>query len=148
HNGMEYFNTFGGNQVACAVGMAVLDVIEDEQLQARALVTGERLRAGLRTLQAEHAIVGDVRGLGLFVGAELGRDREALAPAAEEAAYIAERMRDHGILIGTDGPYHNVLKIKPPLVFDAHDADRLVATLDRVLREDFVRAQIVDRRAM
>lgn len=138
-NGMEYFNTFGGNPVSCAVGLAVLDVIETEQLQERARVVGEHLRAGLRGLQTRHLIVGDVRGLGLFIGVELVRDRELLTPAGAEAAYIAERMKDHGILIGTDGPFHNVLKIKPPLVFGQDDADQLVETLNCVLGEDAVR---------
>lgn len=138
-NGMEYFNTFGGNPVSCAVGLAVLDVIATDQLQERARVVGEHLRAGLRGLQTRHAIVGDVRGLGLFIGVELVRGRELLTPAGAEASYIAERMKDHGILIGTDGPFHNVLKIKPPLAFGQDDADHLVTTLDRVLGEDAVR---------
>ena len=76
------------------------------------------------------------------MGAELVRDREPLAPAADEASYVANRMRDHGILISTDGPLHNVLKIKPPMVFDQDDADRLVAMLDAILSEDAVRARV------
>ncbi|MFN8496819.1 MAG: aminotransferase class III-fold pyridoxal phosphate-dependent enzyme [Anaerolineae bacterium] len=138
-NGMEYFNTFGGNPVSCAIGLAVLDVIEAEGLQARARDVGRHLLAGLRPLLARHPIVGDVRGHGMFVGVELVRDRETLAPAAAEAAYAANRLRERGILLSTDGPDHNVLKIKPPLVFDEGDADCLVAELDRVLGEDFVR---------
>ena len=138
-NGMEYFNTFGGNPVSCAIGIAVLEVIEREGLQAHALRTGNRLMEGLRELMARHRLIGDVRGLGLFIGAELVVDRESRAPAGEAAAYVADRMRGHGILISTDGPDHNVLKLKPPLPFDAADADRLVATLDRVLAEDAVR---------
>ncbi|WP_412062070.1 aminotransferase class III-fold pyridoxal phosphate-dependent enzyme [Rubrivirga sp. IMCC45206] len=134
-NGMEYFNTFGGNPVSCAVGLAVLDVIEDEGLQAHALAVGDRLLAGLREL-AHHPAVGDVRGLGLFVGVELVADREARTPAPEITAYVAERMRDAGILVSTDGPDRNVIKLKPPMVFSSADADRLVATLDRVLAED------------
>jgi 4-aminobutyrate aminotransferase-like enzyme/Ser/Thr protein kinase RdoA (MazF antagonist) len=138
-NGMEYFNTFGGNPVSCAIGLAVLDVMADEGLQAHALAVGERLMSGLRGLMARYSLVGDVRGLGLFVGVELVLDRATLAPAGDHAAYIAERMRDHGILISTDGPFHNVLKLKPPLPFTAADADRLVATLDKILAEDGVR---------
>jgi len=137
-NGMEYFNTFGGSPVSCAIGLAVLDVIKAEGLQAHALQVGQRLMAGLRGLMAHHPLIGDVRGLGLFVGVELVVDRTTLAPAPAHAAYVAERMRDHGILISTDGPFHNVLKLKPPLVFDEHDADRLVATLDKVLGEDAI----------
>ncbi|MFN8494758.1 MAG: aminotransferase class III-fold pyridoxal phosphate-dependent enzyme [Caldilineaceae bacterium] len=135
-NGMEYFNTFGGNPVSCAIGLAVLDVIQEEGLQAHALRVGNRLLDGLHSLMDKHPLIGDVRGLGLFVGVELVLDRNTLAPAGAHASYVAERMRDHGILISTDGPFHNVLKLKPPLVFDEQDADRLVATLDKVLAED------------
>ena len=111
---------------------------KDERLQERARARGRRLRAGLEELARRHAIVGDVRGLGLFLGIELVRDRETLEPAAAEAAYVVERMKDHGILLSTDGPLHNVIKMKPPLVFSEADADRVVAAYDRVLGEDFV----------
>jgi 4-aminobutyrate aminotransferase-like enzyme len=134
-NGMEYFSTFGGNTVSCAVGLAVLDVLRDESLQAHALEVGDRLLAGLRPLAARHALVGDVRGSGLFLGVELVRDRETLEPAGGEAAYVANRMRERGILLGTDGPHHNVIKIRPPMPFDAADADLLVEALDDVLAE-------------
>jgi 4-aminobutyrate aminotransferase-like enzyme/Ser/Thr protein kinase RdoA (MazF antagonist) len=137
-NGMEYFNTFGGNPVSCAIGMAVLDVIADEKLQAHALETGNYLMGKLRRLAEKHAVIGDVRGLGLFIGIELVRDRATLEPAAEEAAYVVNRMRECGILLSTDGPFHNVIKIKPPLPFSREDADFLVATLVRVLSEDFL----------
>ena len=137
-NGMEYFNTFGGNPVSCAVGLAVLDVIEQEGLQVHALRVGNRLMTGLRDLMPKYPLIGDVRGLGLFVGIELVLDREQKLPAGDHASYVANRMRDHGILISTDGPDHNVLKLKPPIVFDEQDADRLVATLDKVLAEDAV----------
>ncbi|HLI05113.1 MAG TPA: aminotransferase class III-fold pyridoxal phosphate-dependent enzyme [Ktedonobacteraceae bacterium] len=136
-NGMEYFNTFGGNPVSCAIGLAVLDVIEDEQLQANALHTGTYLLHGLCQLMEKHPIIGAVRGLGLFIGVELVRDRETREPAPRQAAYIANRMRERGILLSTDGPLHNVLKIKPPLVFTAANADFLVETLDDILNEDF-----------
>ena len=135
NNGMEYFNTFGGNPVSCAVGTAVLEVIEDEGLQAHAAQVGARLLAGLRGLMARHPLIGDVRGLGLFVGVELVRDRATLEPADSEATLIVERMKDAGILLSIDGPLHNVLKLKPPLPFSAEDADFLVATLDEVLAE-------------
>ncbi|MEZ4862053.1 MAG: aminotransferase class III-fold pyridoxal phosphate-dependent enzyme [Caldilineaceae bacterium] len=137
-NGMEYFNTFGGNPVSCAVGMAVLDVIEQEGLQAHAWRVGNRLMGGLRALMDKYPLIGDVRGLGLFIGVELVLDRAEKLPAGEHASYVANRMRDHGILISTDGPDHNVLKLKPPLVFDEQDADRLVTTLDKILAEDAV----------
>jgi 4-aminobutyrate aminotransferase-like enzyme/Ser/Thr protein kinase RdoA (MazF antagonist) len=135
-NGMEYFNTFGGNPVSCAIGLAVLDVIADERLQANALATGTRLIDGLRGLMDRHAIIGDVRGAGLFIGVELVRDRQTLVPAGSEAAYVSNRMRERGVFLSTDGPHHNVLKIKPPLVFSAADADYLVETLDTILGED------------
>ena len=136
NNGMEYFNTFGGNPVSCAIGLAVLDVIADEKLQENALRVGGRLLAGLRQLMAKYPLIGDVRGMGLFVGFELVLDRETLEPAPEHASYLANRMRECGVLLSTDGPYHNVLKIKPPMVFTDADADFLVATADRVLGED------------
>jgi 4-aminobutyrate aminotransferase-like enzyme len=95
---------------------------------------------GLRGLMKKHPLIGDVRGLGLFVGIELVLDRETLAPAAEQAAYIANRIRERGILLSTDGPFHNVLKIKPPLVFTEENADFLVRVLDEILEEDFANA--------
>jgi 4-aminobutyrate aminotransferase-like enzyme len=134
-NGMEYFSTFGGNPVSCVIGLAVLDVMERERLRERALATGDHLRSRLRELGDRHALVGDVRGEGLFVGVELVTDRDNRTPAGREAAYVADRMRELGVLLSTDGPDHNVLKIKPPLCFDASDAEFLSATLDRVLRE-------------
>lgn len=133
--GMEYFNTFGGNPVSCAVGLAVLDVLEEEGLQAKALATGRWLRAGLENLKERHRLIGDVRGSGLFVGVELVRDPETLEPASGEAAYIVERMKDKGILISTEGPRRNVLKIRPPLVIEEEDTTRLIDTLDIVLDE-------------
>ena len=135
NNGMEYFNTYGGNPVSCAVGAAVMDVIEEEGLQERALRVGQRLRAGLEGLMERHPLVGDVRGLGLFLGIELVRDCGTLEPAPEEASYVVERMKRRGVLLSTDGPFHNVIKIKPPMSFSADGAEMLVAGLDVVLRE-------------
>jgi len=134
-NGMEYFSTFGGNTVSCAVGSAVLDVMHDEALQAHARQVGAELLTGLRVLLAKHELVGDVRGAGLFLGVELVNDRDTRKPAAAEASYVANRMREEGILLGTDGPLHNVVKIRPPMPFDRDDGARLVATLDAVLGE-------------
>jgi 4-aminobutyrate aminotransferase-like enzyme/Ser/Thr protein kinase RdoA (MazF antagonist) len=133
--GMEYFNTFGGNPVSCAVGLAVLDVLRDEKLQQNALEVGGYLKAGLEKLKPGHPLIGDVRGLGLFLGVELVLDRDTLAPATAEAAYAAERMKERGILISTEGPFRNVLKIRPPLVFTKTDADFLLETLKLVLEE-------------
>lgn len=139
-NGMEYFNTFGGNPVSCTIGLAVLDVIRDEGLQDHARLVGARLLAGLRDLQRAHPIVGDVRGRGLFLGIELVEDRDSLAPATRQATHIVNRLRELGVLVSSDGPFDNVIKIKPPLVFTAADADRLVEVLDRVLREEGARS--------
>jgi 4-aminobutyrate aminotransferase-like enzyme/Ser/Thr protein kinase RdoA (MazF antagonist) len=136
-NGMEYFNTFGGNPVSCAIGLEVLDVIAEGHLQEHARVVGESLLAGLRGLAEKYDLIGDVRGLGLFIGVEMVRDRKTLEPAAEEASYVVNRMRECGILLSTDGPFHNVIKIKPPLPFSREDGELVVATLDRVLSEDF-----------
>lgn len=136
-NGMEYFNTFGGNPVSCAVGHAVLDVIEEQGLQENALTVGAELRAALGALQSRFPLLGEVRGAGLFIGVELVNDRDRLTPARAQADYIAERMKQEGILIGTDGPWRNVLKIKPPMCFASANATTLVDALEMILREDF-----------
>ena len=134
-NGMEFFSTFGGNTVSCAIGLAVLDVLQDEGLQEHARVVGERLLATLQALASRHALIGDVRGSGFFLGVELVRDHTTLEPAEREAAYVVERMREEGILIGTEGRHHNVIKIRPPMPFTDADADRLSAVLGEVLNE-------------
>jgi 4-aminobutyrate aminotransferase-like enzyme len=134
-NGMEYFNTFGGNPVSCAVGLAVLDIIRDEGLQENALATGAYLLSGLRELAERHPLIGDVRGLGLFIGIELVRDRDTREPGGDEATELANRMKDRGILLSTDGPFHNGIKIKPPMIFSRTDADLLVGRLEEVLTE-------------
>jgi 4-aminobutyrate aminotransferase-like enzyme/Ser/Thr protein kinase RdoA (MazF antagonist) len=138
-NGMEFFSTFGGNPVASAAGLAVLDVMAEERLQERARRVGGHFIASLRRLATRHPLIGDVRGSGLFLGLELVRDRGTLEPAASEAAYVVERLRELGILAGTDGPFHNVIKIRPPLCFSEADADLFTSALDAVLDEDPVR---------
>jgi 4-aminobutyrate aminotransferase-like enzyme len=135
-NGMEFFSTFGGNPVACAAGLAVLDVLRDEHLQETVLQIGNYLIARLKSLQQEHALIGDVRGSGLFLGLDLVVNRDMREPAPNQASYIVNRLRERGILTGTDGPHHNVLKLRPPLIFSQADADLFVATLDSVLAED------------
>jgi 4-aminobutyrate aminotransferase-like enzyme len=132
---MEYFNTFGGNPVSCAIGLAVLDVIRDERLQENAESVGGHLLSRLRDVQGRRPLVGDVRGLGLFVGVELVRDRATLEPADREAGLVVNRMRDRGVLVSTDGPFHNVIKIKPPMCVTRADADRLADALDAALDE-------------
>lgn len=135
-NGMEYFNTFGGNPVSCAIGLEVLKVLKEEGLQENALITGNYLKKGLVGLQKDYPVIGDVRGSGLFLGIEMVADPERKTPAAAATNYLANRMRTLGILMSTDGPDHNVLKIKPPLVFGKDQADFLLETLHRVLKED------------
>ncbi|PWT95217.1 MAG: aspartate aminotransferase family protein [Blastocatellia bacterium] len=132
-NGMEFFSTFGGNTVSGAVGLTVLDVVQEEKLQGHALDTGEQLIGDLHGLMNRHEIIGDVRGSGLFIGVELVTDRRTREPATSFADAVVNRMRDEHILFGTDGPFHNVLKIRPPMPFDSNNAERLVTTLDRVL---------------
>ena len=133
--GMEYFNTFGGNPVSCAAGRAVLRVVEEERLQANARAVGDYVLGQLRELQGTREAIGDVRGHGLFLGFELVRDRAARAPEAALAGYLAQRARERGVLLSTDGPRHNVIKLKPPLCFTRAQADRVVALIDDVLRE-------------
>lgn len=134
--GPEFFSTFGGNSVSCAVGLAVLDVLEEEGLQARARQVGAALLAGLRELAQRHPLIGDVRGAGLFIGLDLVNDRAARAPATRQASYVKDRLRACRVLLGTEGPHDNVLKIRPPMTFDAAAASRLLETLDAVLSED------------
>jgi len=137
-NGMEFFSTFGGNTVSCAIGLAVLDIVLEEQLQTHALRVGERMVQALRGLMNSHEIIGDVRGSGMFLGVELVQSRDTREPATVEAEAVVNRMREEGILLGTDGPFHNVIKIRPPMPFSAQDADRLIFTLDKILAEQTV----------
>ncbi len=132
-NGMEFFSTFGGSTAALAAAHETLRVTLDENLQERALRVGGRLLAGLRAL--DHPLVGDVRGSGLFAGVELVRDRATLEPAASEASYVAQRMRERGVLLGTDGPAHNVIKIRGPMQFTESNVDALVAVFREILAE-------------
>ena len=132
-NGMEFFSTFGGNTVSCAIGLEVLAVVQEEQLQAHALEVGNHLLDGLRALQTDHAIIREVRGSGFFLGVELTNDDEPATLAAEN---IVNRMRDAGVLLGTDGPHHNVLKIRPPMPFSHADADFLLGVLRRAIEQE------------
>ena len=134
-NGMEFFSSFGGNPVSAAVGMAVLDVIETEGLQDRARTTGEHLRQGLQAIAQTDPRVGDIRGMGLFFGAELVRGDGTLDPATTLAGAVANHMRMNGVLMSTDGPMDNVLKIKPPMAFGLREADLLLAALQAALAD-------------
>lgn len=130
-----FFSTFGGNNVSCAAGMAVLDVLEREGLQENARAVGNHFRQGLRRLADKHALIGDVRGRGLLVGLELVRDRKTLEPAAPETKRVVNRMRDLGVLTATEGPHGNVLKLRPPICFSRDQADMTIAAIDRALSE-------------
>ncbi|MCC6772692.1 MAG: aminotransferase class III-fold pyridoxal phosphate-dependent enzyme, partial [Gemmatimonadaceae bacterium] len=134
-NGIEFFSTFGGSTLSCRVGTEVLRIVEDEQLQEHARVVGGALLSGLRALQVRNALVGDVRGMGLFVGVELVSDRETRAPATTTASYVVNQMRERRILIGTEGPADNVLKIRPPLTIGRDDVQLIVDVLGEVLEE-------------
>jgi 4-aminobutyrate aminotransferase-like enzyme len=133
-NGMEYFNTFAGNPVSCAMGLAVLDVIEQENLQINAQRVGNFLLQELRALQTRFPIIGDARGMGLFIGIELVQDRNGLEPAAAAARAVIEHLKANRILLSTDGPFDNVLKIKPPMVFSQANAEEFLARLQEALR--------------
>lgn len=134
HTGMEWFNTFGGNPVSCATGLAVLDVIEQEGLRERAARVGDQIQDGLRALAEQHAVIGDVRGRGMYLGAEFVRDRETREPDAERLKEVIEFARQQRVLLSSDGPDHNVLKIKPPIVFDEHDAARMLTVMAHALQ--------------
>ena len=132
-NGIEFFSTFGGSTLSCRVGREVLQIVDDEKLQENACDVGAHLLAALDELQGKHACIGDVRGMGLFIGVELiDGDRNA---ATDICAYVKNRMRDHRILIGSEGPKDNILKIRPPLTIDKADADMIVVTLDQICAE-------------
>ncbi len=132
-NGMEFFSTFGGSTLSCVVGKKVLDVTQREHLQEHALDVGGRLLEGLTDMKGKYPLIGDVRGSGLFLGVELVRDRQTLEPAGSEASGVSNALKNAGILIGTDGPHNNVLKIRPPMPFDGANAEELLTALDQVL---------------
>lgn len=135
-NGMEYFNTFGGNPVSCAIATEVIRTVKREKLQENALKVGDFLKTELKVLSNEFPIIGDVRGQGLFLGIELVDNN--LNPLEAQTNYLANRMKDHGILMSTDGPDHNVLKIKPPMVFSKENAEELIVYLRNIFNEDFM----------
>lgn len=126
----DYFNTFGGNPVSAAVGKAVIDVIDDEGLLGNVTRVGAYVKMGLKRLQDRHDIIGDVRGRGLFLSVDLVKDRTLKTPDAEAARKMANLMKDAGVLLSTHGRYHNVLKIRPPMVFSEDNADQLLGALE------------------
>ncbi|MEC8955135.1 MAG: aminotransferase class III-fold pyridoxal phosphate-dependent enzyme [Candidatus Thermoplasmatota archaeon] len=133
---MEWFSSTGGNPVSCAIGNAVLDVIEEEELLKWAEELGEYFMAGLQKLQQKYPVIGDVRGRGLFIGIEFVSNSNTLQPDSEEASRVVREMRDCGVLLSTDGPHHNVIKIKPPMVLTKQDIDMTLNCLNDVLRGD------------
>lgn len=133
--GVAYFNTFGGNPVSCAVASAVLDVIEDEQLMDHAKSVGEYLKASMTQLMEKHQIIGDVRGHGLFVGIDLVKDRKTREPHTKAAEHALSRFREEKILMQRDGPFENVLKMKPPMKFSKENVDHVVTVFDLILEE-------------
>jgi 4-aminobutyrate aminotransferase-like enzyme len=132
-NNSHYFNTFGGTPVACAAALAVLEVIEQENLQAHALETGNYLLEGLRELATLQPLIGDIRGSGLFLGIDLVRNHENREPATDVTHKAVNLLRQHGVLIGSTGQYDNILKIRPPMVFTKENADLLLRKLQLVL---------------
>lgn len=135
-NGMEYFNTFGGNPVSSAIGLEVLKIIKEDKLQENALAIGEYLKKGLTYLQTKFPIIGDIRGEGFFLGIEFVEPGKV--PATDKTEYIANRMKEHGILMSVDGPQNNVLKIKPPMCFNKENADDLFLYLEKTMNENFI----------
>ncbi|XP_022422817.1 ethanolamine-phosphate phospho-lyase isoform X1 [Delphinapterus leucas] len=132
-SGMEYFNTYGGNPVSSAVGLAILDVIENEDLQGNATRVGNYLTKLLNKQKAKHTLIGDIRGVGLFIGIDLVKDHQERTPATAEAQHIIYKMKEKRVLLSADGPYRNVLKIKPPMCFTEEDAQFMVDQLDEIL---------------
>jgi len=136
-NGMEYFNTFGGNPVSCAAALAVMDVMEKEKLQENAREVGQYMLVRLKELRKKYPkLVGDVRGIGLFAGIDLVTDTEKRTPATEMAKRILMSMRRKRVCLSTEGPYNNIIKIKPPICFSKADVDEMVEKLDETIREE------------
>ncbi|MGO7337534.1 aspartate aminotransferase family protein [Rhizobium leguminosarum] len=129
----RYFNTFGGNPVSCAAALAVLDVIEDEGLMENARAVGAYAQDGLKRLSEKHDVIGNVRGSGLFFGAELVLDREKKTPAPDIATKVINDMRARGVLMGKIGVHQCATKIRPPMPFSKENADLMLSTLDNVL---------------
>lgn len=135
NNGMEYFNTFGGNPVSCSIASEVLNILSEEKLMYQAKTVGEYLKGELEMLKSQFSILGDIRGYGYFLGAEFIKEAK---PGTLQASYFVERMKSKGILMSTDGPDDNVIKFKPPMCFNHQDASFLLEGFNKILREDFM----------
>ncbi|MGM0428213.1 MAG: aspartate aminotransferase family protein [Thermodesulfobacteriota bacterium] len=133
--GRIHFNTFGGNPVSCAIGKAVLEVIDRDHLQQNCLELGDYLMEGLKALMEKHEVIGDVRGKGLMTGVELVTDRNTKEPAKEECAMVFEKAKDMGLLIGKGGLHGNALRIKPPMCITKDDVDFLIDVLDTAFKD-------------
>ena len=131
----HYFNTFAGNPVSCAVGLAVLDVMERESLQKNAREVGDYSSAAIGAIAQRHPIIGDVRSAGLFAGIELVTSRASREPATQTAKAVHGEMAKRGVLVGRTGLHGNVIKLRPPLVFSKANVDQLIDTLDQVLTD-------------
>jgi len=134
-NGPEFFSTFGGSNLSCRMGKEVLDIVEDENLMENARLMGNKLIGGLKDLQNKYDIVGDVRGMGLFIGLDLVEDRESRREGTKLASFVKNRMREHRILMGSEGPADNILKIRPPMTIEEEDVDMILSVMDKVLDE-------------
>lgn len=135
-NGMEYFNTFGGSNASCIVGLNVIKIMKEDKLQENALFLGKVLMEALNELKENFDFIGDVRGIGLFIGIEFVKNKKdlTLAPGPEELKFVVEFLKkNEQILVSIDGPLHNVLKLKPPLCWNFEDCARFVASLRRAL---------------
>ncbi|NLE58752.1 MAG: aminotransferase class III-fold pyridoxal phosphate-dependent enzyme, partial [Planctomycetes bacterium] len=133
--GRLHFNTFGGNPVAAAAGLATLDAIEAESLRENARNVGGHLKNRLLEMQERRQLIGEVRGMGLMLGVELVRDRQTQEPARDEAHEVVERAKEHGLLVGASGIFGNTIRLTPPLCFTKDDADFTADCLDRALAE-------------
>lgn len=140
---VEYFNTFGGNPVSTTAGLAVMNVIRDEELQENARVVGNYIIAELLELQKEAPLIGDVRGSGFSIGVEFVRDPTTLEPATEETSWLCSHMKEkYSILTSIDGGCQNILNVKPPMVFSQSDADRFLSCLRKSLTTDMAKVDL------
>jgi len=133
--GPEFFSTFGGSTLSCLIGKEVLEIIDEEKLQENADLMGKKLLGGLNELQDSFSQIGDVRGMGLFCGVDLVKDKETREEDRNLCSYIKNRMRDHRILVGSEGPKDNILKIRPPLTIDEEGIDMILLCLQKIMQE-------------